>query len=138
MCVTAKLRADGILTQHEGYKGKVMIDDAIFCFFFSPKATKQDKERKCKLVEDAIDRVYASLGLTIAKNKTIISSQMFLIKLISQGAEVTKPLRTLMKICTSIDRMIVTFQDQIQDANGSARGPIEKGADPVLAYVMSL
>ena len=43
-----------------------------------------------------------------------------------------------MKICTSSDCMIVTFQSQIQDITGSIRGAIEKGADPMLVYVMAL
>ena len=43
-----------------------------------------------------------------------------------------------MKICTSSDRMVVTFQSQIQDITGSIRGAIEKGADPLLVYVMAL
>ena len=38
--VTAKLRKQGILTSSEGYKGKVMIDDALFCFF-SKKSTQE-------------------------------------------------------------------------------------------------
>ena len=44
----------------------------------------------------------------------------------------------MMKICTSLDRMIVTFQGQIQDITGSIRDAIEKGADPMLVYVMAL
>ena len=42
--VTAKLRKKGILTLNEGYKGKVMIDDALFCFF-AKKATQKEKRR---------------------------------------------------------------------------------------------
>ena len=43
-----------------------------------------------------------------------------------------------MKICTSSDCMIVTFQSQMQDITGSIRGAIEKGADPMLVYIMAL
>lgn len=52
--ITTKLRKKGILTPSEGYKGKVMINDALFCFFFSWKATKAEKEMKCSLIEAAI------------------------------------------------------------------------------------
>ena len=52
--VTAKLRKKGILTSSEGYKGKVMIDDALFCFLFSHKASQAEKEMKCALIKAAI------------------------------------------------------------------------------------
>jgi len=51
---------------------------------------------------------------------------------------VVKPIRTMMKICTSSDRMILTFQSQIQDVTGSIRGAIEKGGDLMVVYVMAL
>ena len=135
--VTAKLR---ILSAGEGYKGKVMIDDALFCFFFSRKSTKQEKEKKCLLIEDAITEAYAEVGLVIAKDKTIISTLnfTFLNRFFSKGAEVVKPIRTMIKVCTAADRMITTFQGQVQDVTGSIRGAIEKGADPMLMYVMAL
>ena len=138
--VTAKLRKNGILTTSEGYKGKVMIDDALFCFFFSRKASQSEKEMKCSLIEAALTEAYGELGLVIAKDKTIISTLnfMFLIRFFLKGAEVVKPIRTMMKVCTSSDRMIVTFQSQIQDITGSIRGAIEKGDDPMLVYVMAL
>ena len=63
--VTAKLRKKGILTSSEGYKGKVMINDALFCFFLSRKATQKEKEMKCLLIEDT----FKELGLIIAKDK---------------------------------------------------------------------
>ena len=109
--VTAKLRK----------KGKVMIDDALFCFFFAKKATQKEKEMKCRCIEEAITEAYAELGLIIAKDKTIISTRnfTFLNRFFSQGAEVVKPLRTMMKICTSTDRMVVTSQVQIQDQSGT-------------------
>ena len=44
----------------------------------------------------------------------------------------------MMKVCTSSDRMIVTFQGQVQDITGSIRGAIEKITDPMLMYVMAL
>ena len=124
----------------EGYKGKVMIDDALFCFFFSRKSTKDEKEKKCLLIEDVITDAYAEIGLVIAKDKTIISTLnfTFLNRFFSKGAEVVKPIRTMMKVCTSADRMITTFQGQVQDMTGSIRGAIEKGADPMLMYVMAL
>ena len=138
--VTAKLRKRGILSTGEGYKGKVMIDDALFCFFFSSKSTKEDKEKKCLLIEDAITEAYADVGLVIAKDKTIISTLnfTFLNRFFSGGAEVVKPIRTMMKLSTSADRMITTFQGQVQDITGSIRGAIEKGADPMVMYVMAL
>lgn len=110
--ITAKLRKKGILTASEGYKGKVMIDDPLFCFFFSRKAIQAEKEMKCSLIEDAITEAYAELGLIIAKDKTVISTLnfTFLNRFFSKGAEVVKPIRTLMKVCTLSDRMIVTFQ----------------------------
>lgn len=66
---------------------------------------------KCRCIEEAITEAYAELGLIIAKDKTIISTRNFTIlnRFFSQGAEVVKPLRTMMKICTSTDRMAVTF-----------------------------
>ena len=117
-----------------------MIDDALFCFFFLRKATQEEKEMKCSLIEVAITKAYAELGLIIAKDKTIISTInfTFLNRFFSKGAEVVKPIRTMMKVCTSSDRMIVTFQSQIRDITGSIRGAIEKGADPMLMYVMAL
>jgi len=138
--VMAKLRKKGILSAGEGYKGKVMIDDALFCFFFSRKSTKAEKEKKCLLIEDAITEAYAELGLVIAKDKTIISTLnfTFLNRFFSKGAEVVKPIQTMMKVCTSADRMITTFQGQAQDVTGSIRGAIEKSADPMLMYVMAL
>ena len=138
--ITTKLRKQGILTSSEGYKGKVMIDDALFCFFFSKKATQSQKEMKCASIESALTEAYAELGLVIAKDKTIISTLnfTFLNWFFSMGAEVVKPIRTMMKLCTSSYRMIVTFQGQIQDITGSVRGFIEKGADPLLVYVMAL
>ena len=131
--VTAKLWKKGILSAGEGYKGKVMIDDALFCFFFSRKSTKLEKEKKCLLIEDAITEAYAEVGLVIAKDKMIISTLnfTFLNRFFSKGAEVVKPIRTMMKVCTSADRMITTFQGQVQDVTGSIRGAIEKGADPM-------
>lgn len=98
--VTATLRQNSILTSTEGYKGEVMIDDAVYCFFFSDKSSPAERGIKCRSVESAIDEVYGDLGLTIAKDKTIISTHMFtfLNKLFSQGAEVTKPIRTMIKI----------------------------------------
>ena len=47
----------------EGYNGKVMIDDALFCFFFSKKATQSQKEMKCASIESALTEAYAELGL---------------------------------------------------------------------------
>ena len=130
----------GILSAGEGYKGKVMIDDALFCFFFSRKSTKLEKEKKCLLIEDAITEAYTEVGLVIAKDKTIISTLnfTFLNRFFSKGAEVVKPIRTMMKVCTSADRMNTTFQGQVQDMTGSIRGAIEKGADPMVMYVMAL
>lgn len=138
--VTAKLRKKGILSAGEWYKGKVMIDETLFCFFFSRKSTKIEKELKCSLIEEALTEAYAELGLVIAKDKTIISTLnfTFLNRFFSKGAEVVKPIRTMMKVCTSSDRMIGTFQGQVQDITGSIRGAIEKGADPMLMYVMAL
>jgi len=138
--VTAKLRKSGILTSSEGYKGEVMLDDALFCFFFSKKATQEQKQMKCAGIEEAITDAHAELGLIIAKDKTIISTLnfTFLHGFFSQGAEEVKPLRMMMKICTSSDRMVVTFQSQIQDITGSIRGAIENGADPLLVYIMAL
>lgn len=75
--VTAKLREKRILTLSEGYKGKVMIDDARFCFFFAKKATQEEKKMKCRSIKDAITDTYAELGLVIAKDKTIISTHNF-------------------------------------------------------------
>ena len=75
--VTAKLRKRGILTSSEGYKGKVMIDDALFCFFFLKKATQEQREMKCASIEAAITEAYAELGLVIAKDKAIISTLNF-------------------------------------------------------------
>ena len=114
--VTAKLRKRGILSEGEGYKGKVMIDDALFCFFFSKKSTRQEKEKKCLLTEDAITEAYAEVGLVIAKDKTIISTLnfTFLNRFFSRGAEVVKPIRTMMKVCMAADRMVTTFSGQIQ------------------------
>ena len=88
-----------------------MIDDPLFCFF-SRKAIQAEKEMKCSLIEDAITEAYAELGLIMAKDKTIISTLnfTFLNRFFSKGAEVVKPIRTLMKVCTLSDRMIVTFQ----------------------------
>ena len=108
--VTSKLRKRGIQTSIEGYEGKIMIVDALFCFFFSKKVTQEQKEMKCACIEEAITDAYAELGLIITKNKTIISTLYFtfLNRLFSQGAEVVKPLR-MMKICTSSDRMVVSF-----------------------------
>jgi len=125
--VTAKLRKKGILSAGEGYKGKVMIDETLFCFFFSRKSTKIEKELKCSLIEEALTEAYAELGLVIAKDKTIISTLnfTFLNRFFSKGAEVVKPIRTMMKVCTSSDRMIVTFQGQVQDITGSIRGDRE-------------
>ena len=76
----------------------------------------------------------------IAKDKTIISTLNFTIlnRFFSKSAEVVKPIRTMMKVCTAADRMITTFQGQVQDVTGSIRGAIEKGADPMLMYVMVL
>lgn len=75
----------------EGYKGKVMIDNALFCFF-SRKSTKAEKEKKCLLIEDAITDAYAQLWLLIVKDKTIISTLnfTFLNRFFSKGAEVVK------------------------------------------------
>ena len=117
-----------------------MIDDALFCFFFSRKSTKLEKEKKCLLIEDAITEAYAEVGVVIAKDKTIILTLnfTFLNRFFSKGAEVVKPIRTMMKVCTATDRMITTFQGQVQDVTGSIRGAIEKGADPMLMYVMAL
>ena len=136
--VTAKLRKRGILTSSEGYKGRVMIDDALFCF--SKKSTQEQKEMKCLCIEAPITDAKTDLGLMISKDKTIISTLnfTFLNRFFSQGAEVVKPLRTMMKICTSSDQMMVKFQSQIQDITGSIRGAIKKGADPMLVYVMAL
>ena len=122
--IKAKLSKQGILTSSEGYNGKVMIDDALFCFFFSKKATQSQKEMKCASIESALTEAYAELGLVIAKDKTIISTLnfTFLNRFFSMGAEVVKPIRTMMKLCTSSDRMIVTFQGQIQDITGSVEG----------------
>ena len=66
---------------------------------------------KCRCKEEAITEAYAELGLIIAKDKTIISTHNFTIlnRFFSQGVEVVKPLRSMMKICTSTDRMAVTF-----------------------------
>jgi len=61
--VTAKLRKKGILSAGEGYKGKVMIDETLFCFFFSRKSTKIEKKLKCSLIEEALTEAYAELGL---------------------------------------------------------------------------
>ena len=60
----------------------------------------------------------------IVKDKTIISTLnfTFLNRFFSMGAEVVKPIRTMMKLCTSSDHMIVTFQGQIQDITGSVEG----------------
>ena len=62
---------------------------------------------KCSLIEAAITEAYAELGLVIAKHKTIISTLnfTFLNQFFSKGAEVIKPIRTMMKICTSLNRM---------------------------------
>ena len=49
-----------------------------------------------------------------------------------------KPIRTLVKICTSSDRMKVIFQSQIQDVTYSIRVAIEKGGDLMVVYVMAL
>ena len=127
--VTAKLRKRGILSEGEGYKGKVMIDDALFCFFFSKKSTRQEKEKKCLLIEDAITEAYAEVGLVIAKDKTIISTLnfTFLNRFFSRGAEFVKPIRTMMKVCMAADRMVTTFSGQIQDITGSSEGRSRNG-----------
>ena len=71
---TAKLREKRIITLSEV---NVMIDDALFCFFFAKKATQEEKEMKCKSIKDAITDTYAELGLVIAKDKMIISMHNF-------------------------------------------------------------
>ena len=120
--------------------GKVQIDDSLFTFVFKMMQMLHQNQDHCLEVYEEMVKVYEELGLVVGKDKTIVSTIIFtfLNRFFAEGSEVAKPLRTMMKIGPNPDVVIDTFHGQVQEIVGTARGSLEKGADPVVVYVVAL
>lgn len=133
-----ELKGKNIIGKETGVIFMVQIADAVVAFLFSKDQSKTEHAHLIGVLANEITNTYSRLGLEVATEKTIISTNSFhfLNRLYAEGSEVLLPFRTLMKISQDPFRTVVSFNTDVEEATSSARGAIAKGACSVLAYVM--
>jgi hypothetical protein len=88
---------------------------------------KQGPQEKAALINslcDEVIRLYASLGLKIAEDKTLTSTHLFhfLNRMYAEGSKIVMPFRTITKISPNLICLINTFAGQIEELGSSSQG----------------
>jgi hypothetical protein len=97
--ITDLLKREEQVESTMGYAGACLIDDALICFRFALDMGSAARAALARTLCDTVTRAYGRLGLTVAADKTLVSTHVFhfLNKFFAEGSEIMLPLRTIMK-----------------------------------------
>lgn len=128
----------GIIRQTESATSFELIDDSVLALDLDDRA--QDNVERIQRILDTIVEVYAELGFTIDKPKTIVSSikMTFLNRVFTRGAEVLTPMKVFAKIDRELTRRFSSILEQIQSLFTSASSASQRGADPFVCYITAV
>lgn len=146
--IVNQAKRKGILNPKVTASTATLIDDAVQIIVFDDGdfANMDPEEREnllseiCRRYGVQIREGYSDCGGVIDLAKTIMSTikAIFLNQVVCEGTKIFTPMKVFAKCDREIGRRSATIFDQIDTIMGSYRAAVEKGAEPILTYVLAL
>ncbi|KAI0985247.1 hypothetical protein GJ496_002290 [Pomphorhynchus laevis] len=130
----------GIIQPEESAIAMAMIDDRVICLPFSASRSPSEKAETARAFYNHIIRIYKLLGLTIDRDKTIVSTQnfVFLNIFFSRSHEVLTAVKVYSKLDREHQKTFGGTVLQCRTIAENARNASSRGCDPIVAYTLAI
>ncbi|APG78069.1 RNA-dependent RNA polymerase [Hubei qinvirus-like virus 1] len=138
-CVRAGKRA-GYLDEEDVATTAGLIDDAMQGLEFKEGTTVERAQNAADRHFETTCRMWKGLAAEIDQVKTLYSSikVIFLNRLYCEGAEVLTPMKVYARVDRELTRRFSTVYEQVDTILGGFRSASERGADPMVCYIMAI